>query len=191
MINQNPLRNVTPEMLRKAQLSTELGTYATSNLAGAYDLITELYQAMFDQAVKQRVRVSNTHPTVLKFGVLTRQEDTGKMEMTDFVFGGLDSVSQEHTELESLKAIVGYLTLEMHTARADPHAQQFRSSRRLKVDKFGTVKSCDLRRVSLCDFFFSSVSEEEIDECETIILLGAVIEFLEKQIKETENKPNQ
>ena len=37
---------VTPEMLRAAQLNTELGSYACCKLAGGYELITELYNVM-------------------------------------------------------------------------------------------------------------------------------------------------
>lgn len=182
----NPLRNVTPEMLRKAQRYTELGAYTASRLAGAYDLMTELYQVMFDQAVKEMTSVQPDRPTVLTFGTLTQCPDNGEIKMSGFTFGGLDSVTEEHKEIESLKAIVDYLKLEIHLAQSDPQAQQFRSSRHLNVDKFGTVKLYDLRRVSLRDFFFSPVSEEEIDECETVVLLGAVIEFLENKLNQSE-----
>lgn len=41
---------VTAEMLRAAQLKSELGAYATSNLSGAYDLISELYYVMRAEA---------------------------------------------------------------------------------------------------------------------------------------------
>lgn len=37
---------VTPEMLRAAQLNSELGSYAAANLCGAYDLLIECYQVM-------------------------------------------------------------------------------------------------------------------------------------------------
>jgi hypothetical protein len=39
-------------MLRAAQLKSELGAYATSNLSGAYDLISELYYVMRAEASK-------------------------------------------------------------------------------------------------------------------------------------------
>lgn len=38
--------DVTPEMLRAAQLRTELGAYACANLTGAYDLLRELFSVM-------------------------------------------------------------------------------------------------------------------------------------------------
>lgn len=41
---------VTPEMLRAAQLNSELGAYACSNLAGAYGCITELFNVMLSAA---------------------------------------------------------------------------------------------------------------------------------------------
>ncbi len=37
---------VTPEMLRNAQLYSELGAYVCSNMSGAYELIEELYSVM-------------------------------------------------------------------------------------------------------------------------------------------------
>jgi hypothetical protein len=41
-----------PEQLRAAQLRSELGGYACSNLAGAYDMLAELYAAMLEAAPK-------------------------------------------------------------------------------------------------------------------------------------------
>ena len=43
---------VTPEMLRAAQLNSELGAYACSNWSGAYDCITELFNVMLSAAPK-------------------------------------------------------------------------------------------------------------------------------------------
>lgn len=46
------LREVTPHMLKAAQLGSELGEIATSGYAGAYHIMTEMYQTMFDAAMK-------------------------------------------------------------------------------------------------------------------------------------------
>lgn len=43
---------VTPEMLRAAQLQSELGAIACSEMAGAYGLITELYEVMYKASQK-------------------------------------------------------------------------------------------------------------------------------------------
>ncbi len=57
---------VTPEMLRAAQLKSELGTYVTANWAGAYGVLTELYQVMHaasalraDPSEVERLRAEN------------------------------------------------------------------------------------------------------------------------------------
>lgn len=43
---------VTPAMLRAAQLQSELGVIACSKMAGAYSLITELYEVMHNASLK-------------------------------------------------------------------------------------------------------------------------------------------
>jgi len=43
---------VTPEMLRAAQTQSELGAIACSEMAGAYGLITELYEVMHKASLK-------------------------------------------------------------------------------------------------------------------------------------------
>ncbi|MBM5460249.1 hypothetical protein H8F21_22045 [Pseudomonas sp. P66] len=47
-MNNNDKAMVTPEMLRAAQIKSELGIYVTANWAGAYDVMTELYQVMHE-----------------------------------------------------------------------------------------------------------------------------------------------
>lgn len=49
--------DVTPEMLRAAQLRSELGAYACSNLSGGYDLIRELFEVMISKS-RQSPRIT-------------------------------------------------------------------------------------------------------------------------------------
>lgn len=48
------LQTVTPEMLRAAQLNTEIGQFVCSEWSEAYSLITELYLTMVKAALKQQ-----------------------------------------------------------------------------------------------------------------------------------------
>lgn len=48
---------VTPAMLRAAQLKSELGAYACTNLSGCYELITELFEVMASAAPSEQVAV--------------------------------------------------------------------------------------------------------------------------------------
>ena len=43
----------TPKVLKAAQIKSELGAYACSNLSGGYDLITEMYIVMVAEAAKE------------------------------------------------------------------------------------------------------------------------------------------
>lgn len=44
---------MTPEMMRSVQLNSELGSYAASNLSGAYDLFSEFWKVAFRAAMLQ------------------------------------------------------------------------------------------------------------------------------------------
>ena len=47
------IKFITPEMLRAAQVRSELGAYACSELSGAYSLIAEIYTVMVGEFMKQ------------------------------------------------------------------------------------------------------------------------------------------
>lgn len=49
---QQAIPEVTPEMLRAAQLHSELGAFACSNWSGGYDCITELFNVMLSASPK-------------------------------------------------------------------------------------------------------------------------------------------
>ncbi|MBZ7499679.1 hypothetical protein FMJ36_16915 [Klebsiella michiganensis] len=46
---------MTPEMMRAVQLHSELGTYATANMTGAYDLFAEFWKVAY-RAAPQEVK---------------------------------------------------------------------------------------------------------------------------------------
>lgn len=55
-----PVPTVTAEMLRAGQLKSELGKYVCANMAGGYDLMTELFNAMISAApVKSEFSVAS------------------------------------------------------------------------------------------------------------------------------------
>ncbi|WP_249922804.1 hypothetical protein [Klebsiella quasipneumoniae] len=44
---------MTPEMMRAVQLHSELGTYATANMTGAYDLFAEFWKVAYRAATQE------------------------------------------------------------------------------------------------------------------------------------------
>ncbi|WP_446911368.1 hypothetical protein [Klebsiella pneumoniae] len=44
---------MTPEMMRAVQLHSELGTYATANMTGAYDLFAEFWRVAYRAATQE------------------------------------------------------------------------------------------------------------------------------------------
>lgn len=47
------IKFITPEMIRAAQVKSELGAYACGKLSGAYSLIAEIYTVMIGEFMKQ------------------------------------------------------------------------------------------------------------------------------------------
>jgi hypothetical protein len=45
-----PVHEMTPEMMRKVQMHSELGAYAAANLSGAYDLFAEFWRVAMSAA---------------------------------------------------------------------------------------------------------------------------------------------
>lgn len=45
--------DMTPEMMRAVQLHSELGTYATANMTGAYDLFAEFWKVAYRAATQE------------------------------------------------------------------------------------------------------------------------------------------
>jgi hypothetical protein len=107
MTDKHPLRNVTPEMLREAQLKTELGALVTSSYSGAYGLITQMYQVMFDKALKQSVTVNKIK--IVKFGNI-RQDEKGNLVFENFVFEPLE---KNYNYKDIFKSLISYIEKEM------------------------------------------------------------------------------
>ena len=59
---------VTPNMLRAAQLKSELGAYACSNLSGGYELIRELFEVMISESgTSPRITEQDARDIALKY----------------------------------------------------------------------------------------------------------------------------